>query len=263
MNLELKVIKPRPRTIFKSDKVRAKRLPAEYIQSLALIEHKIEAGIDITRHQSKKVFDPLYNDLLLNEWIIQHIHLSKTKSQKGQRFYDRSKYLLFAMFNETQAFFIDIREHKEEHLFAKKEFLEIVLNNWPSLLTPYLGEDVTYREYSDADIDILRRKGYALGATVINGKSIINPGIGVTCSGHNMLVVGKANDIVRYLHESSEEIEKNVAEIKEALSEEVGFGISELDICLHRLEQWPYFAFYENQSQRYLEKNYANESIKE
>lgn len=196
---------------------------------------------------------------MLNDWYIKHIHLSDSKGQKGQKFYDRSKYLLFIAFNDTQAFFIDIREHNEQNVFAKKEFLEIIHNNWPQALKVIhdAEEVVPGKSYSDAEHDMLRRKGYSVGMTEINGKIVMNPGVGITTSGHNVLLVGKANDIMRYLQQTLLEIETNEEEMKKLLSEKAGYEIKELDICITRLNQWPFFNVYEKNSDYSIGKNYV------
>ena len=258
MNLKMKLIKPVPRIILKSDKLKSKSIPLKYIRALGYIENKIRIGKDITFHQSKKILDPSYNDLLLNDWIIQHIHLSDTKTQKGQKFYDRSKYLLFAAFNSNHAFFIDIREHDEQNVFAKREFLEIMNNNWPQVMKIYLeGDTIPFvNNYSDSEIDSLRRKGFTLGTTEINGKIFRNPGIGITKSGHNLHVIKRANEVVRYLHETMEEIENSEEDIKNDLSEEIGFLINDLELCLHLSDQWPFFSVYEMNSKIYISKKY-------
>jgi len=258
MNLEMKLIKPAPRIIYKSSELKSRVIPLKYVSALNYIENKIRTGADLTYHLSKKTLDPSYNDLLLNDWIIRHFHISEAKSQQGQKFYDRSKYLLFALFSETQAILIDIREHHEENLFAKKELLEIIDNNWPNVLKVHEHEDAVFlhNQYSDADIDLLRRKGYTIGTTEVNGKIIINPGIGITTSGHNLHVVKRANEIMRYIQESLMEIDKDFEGMKKSLSKEVGFKINDLDICIHKIDKWPFFAVHENNSKIYIEKTY-------
>lgn len=254
-NLEMKLIKPLPRTLFKSLELKSRTIPFKYIKALSYIESKIKLGTEITWHQSKKTLDPSYNDLLLNNWVIQHLHLSDSKGQKGQKFYDRSKYLLFALFSQSQAFLIDIREHNEKSVFAKKELLEIIDNNWPQILNEDLNPDASFfnNDYSDEDRETLRKKGYSIPTTEVNGKIIINSGIGITTSGHNLHVVKRANAVVRYLHETIEEVEKNNRHLKEDLGVKDG---NKLDLCIHRVKEWPFFAVYEKNSKCYIEKKY-------
>ena len=227
----------------------------------SFIENKIRTGVDVNYHKNKGTFDPTYNDLLLNDWVIHHLHLSDTKSQKNQRFYDRTKYVLFVVFNTTQSFFIDIRTHGkdgEPNVFAKKELLEIMDNNWPGILREYHTEDVInlLHNPSDEEIDLARKKGVTFGVTEINGRAIINPGLGITTSGNNIHVVKRANAILRYVQESLMEIDNDIEGIKKALSEKAGYEIKELDVQIRLRDTWPFFYVYENNSDYTIQKNY-------
>lgn len=258
MNLDLKLVKPVPRHIFKSNTLKHKVLPPQYQKALSDIESKIQTGKDITFHQSKRTLDPKYNDLLLNDWIIQHFHVSNTKSQKNQRFYDRSKYLLFAGFAQTQAFLIDVRLHSEEYVFAKKELLEIMDHNWPALFKDNLVEDGFFtNEYSDQDVHILRKKGYTIGTTKVNNKIIVNPGLGITSSGHNIHVVRRANSIMKMLYDTYEEICTHRENIKADISSETGIEIAKLEFEIKQVGAWPYFIFYDPSSDCYIQKHYS------
>lgn len=258
MNLEMKLIDSKPRQVLKSDTLQTKKIPLKYSKALKYIECKINRGNNITYHMSKKVLDPMYNDLLMNNWVIQHFHLSDTKTKKGQKFYDRSEYLLFAMFNENQAFLIDIQKHNEKNVFARQKLLEIVDRNWPHILRTHNHPDAEFlnNQYSDADLDVIRKKGYCILTTLVNGKVIINPGIGITTSGHNLHVIKRANEAVRYLYDSLQEVEKDKNAMKEALINETGIKIVDLDLQIHKLNKWPFFALYESNSKCYIEKNY-------
>ncbi len=260
LNLELKLIKPVPRKIFISDTLKTRKIPTENFQGLLEIDSKIQVGKDITFHQSREAFNPSYNDPLLNDWLIHHLHLSDWK-KSGDKFYARTKLVLFVAFTPTQAFFIDVRPHGkngEPYVFAKKELLEIIDNNWTELLKDYTTEDtmMMIHNVTDEEREKARKSGLMLGMTEVNGKIIVNPGIGVVTSGHNIVLVKKANAIMRFVQESLMEIDKNKEEMRAVLSDKSGFEIKELDVCLHRFEDWPYFRVYEKNSKHYIDKTY-------
>jgi hypothetical protein len=258
MNLDLKLVKPIPRKVYKSTTFKSRLIPPSYQQAISYIENKINKGHDITFHQSKKTLDPSFNDLLLNDWIIQHLHVSNTKSQKNQRFYDRSKYLLFVGFAPSQAFFIDVRLHNEPLVFARKELLEIIDNNWPQLLKDNVIEDGFFTtEYTDEQISNLRKKGYTIGTTKVNNKIVVNPGIGITTSGHNIHVVRRANSVLKTLYDAYDEIKNNEANIKKDISAQAGLEVNRLEIEIRQLSEWPYFVFYEKTSDCYIQKDYS------
>jgi hypothetical protein len=256
LNYEMKLVEPIPRKILKSDLLKSKKFPLQYSKALHEIEIKISRGEDLTYHLSKKALDPACTDDLLNDWFIHHLHLSISKSQQGQKFYDRSKYLLFAFFNDDVAFLIDVREHNENYVFAKKEFLEIMDINWPEFMKKYYWDGVTAvtPDCSDAEIAMMRQKGYTVGAYNVNGKAIKSPGVGIMTSGHNVLVVKRADEVCRYLHSSTQEVIDECL-IKKKLSEKTGIEIVKLDLSIRQLSSWPYFALFEKNSKQYIEKD--------
>lgn len=259
MNMDLKLINPKPRKVYKSREFLSRAVQFGDIRGVNNLVDKINRGFDINYHQSRKVLDPKHNDLLLNDWVIYHFHIGIEKEKDG--FFERTKNLVFAMFSSKEAYFIDIRphgKHGEPDVFAKQEFLEIVDRNWPHILTIHDHEDAVFfnNRYTDSDINILRKKGYAIGTTCVNGKIVINPGIGITTSGHNTHVIKRANEVVRYLHGAVSEVEKDPEAVRQSLSKEVGVEIPELDLQIQRVEKWPFFAVYENNSKCYIEKRY-------
>jgi hypothetical protein len=261
MNLEMKLIKPLQRAVYKSEELKARRIPVETRRALNYIENKIRAGVDINHHKNKGSLDPKFKDLLLNDWGIHHFHLSDTKAQKNQRFYDRTKLVLLAVFNETQAFLIDIRAHGENgepYVFAKKELLETLDKNWPGILVEHDAEDVMHLLHNPSDEEIERGRecGVTFGMTEINGKVIINPGLGITTGKHNIHVVSTANSIMRFVQESLMQIDNDEEGMKKALSEKAGFEIKELDLRINRQATWPYFYVYEKNSDCTIERNY-------
>ena len=254
-NFELKLIDPLPRQVFKSDVLKAKKLPLLYSKALHEIELKIKKGEDLTQHQSKRAIDPVYTDDLLNDWVIYHFHLSTTKSQPNQKFYDRSKYLLFAVFSETQAFLIDVHEHQENHLFGKKELLEIMDKNWPAMTEPYYSDwSKVEPDCTDEEVELFRKKGYTVGAYNINGKVIRSPGIGIMTSGHNIQVVRKADEVHRYIYSCMQQV-ADEDQMKKKLFDKTGIKVEKLDLEIRQLSDWPYFALFEKSTKQYIEKD--------
>ena len=82
------------------------------------------------RKKSSKNGGNPYNDDLLNDWGIHHLHLGTEYNKRGK--IKRSKNLLFCIINSKSVYFINIQEHKAN--WANKELLEIVYDNWSELL---------------------------------------------------------------------------------------------------------------------------------
>ena len=68
-----------PRAIFKAEGFVC---PPEHVDALAQIERKIRNGESIVPYLSRRVLDVSYNDALLNDWGIQHLHLGTSMSNK-------------------------------------------------------------------------------------------------------------------------------------------------------------------------------------
>ncbi|HSH65583.1 MAG TPA: hypothetical protein VLB84_07255 [Bacteroidia bacterium] len=254
MNLQAKLIKPSPRIVLKSKELENRKISFEERKALNAIKIKIENGENITFHMSKKVLNPSHNDLLFNDWLIHHLHLSNTRTQQNQKFYDRTKNVLFATFIKTHAFFIDIIAHGkngEPHVFAKKELLEIIYRNWPKLLEnyEYKGFKLLHNPTNE-EIEMSRRAGLMFGMTEISGKTFFNPGRGMATSGHNVHTVRRATEVMRHLHKTLIYIQNNLEDTKAELSQEVGYNITELGLCIKLIGEWPFFVVYEKNSKR-------------
>lgn len=256
MNLKMKLIEPRPRQVFKSNQLRKVQIPYEILRSLQLIDNKIQKGEDITYHMSKKVLVPTYNDLLLNTWIVHHIHLSTSKKKPSQKFYDRSDYLLFAIFSDNCAYFIDIQEHKENQVFSKQNYLKILSENWPELIEEYdvnknNTDSIRTNDYTDAEIEQITKKGCSIGMLNVGDRTIFVPGIGITTSGHNIHTARQADHLQRYLYDGY----KFILEKEQLILKEINLNnaISSLNIRLKMVDEFPYIKFYETNSSNYIE----------
>jgi hypothetical protein len=239
-----------PRQVFKSKTLNERILDGEAAAALEEIERKILAGEDITPYMSKKVLDPSYNDRLFNEWLIHHFHLSTTK-KPNERFYSRADHLLFIAFGKTQAFFIDVLEHAEDYVFAKQEFLKIMMDNWPPIMQPFVldhYDPLFVQDYTDANREKWRRFGYSISTIRIGNRVIRTPGIGITTTGTNLHVAKQANEVYRFMQESLEEIEKNREEILCELNRLSGKTHETMVLVVKRRDVFPFFGFYEENS---------------
>ena len=70
-----------PRKIIKADEFTSP--PPELVDGFNILIDKIKEGIDITPHLSKKLTDLNYDDPLLNDWGIYHLHLGTEFDKRG------------------------------------------------------------------------------------------------------------------------------------------------------------------------------------
>lgn len=229
-NTKMKSVLQYKREVYKSKELVSKKLDPIYENALGTIENKIRNGDDVNCHLSKKVLKPDYTDLLLCDWAIHHFHLSTTKKNPNSYFFDRSDYLLFTMITRSEAYFIDVLKHRENYLFAKKYFLEVINNNWPNLLEPYrlIGFNVP-KKFTDKDIKMLRESGVN-SIPNISGKVYVPMGGGITLAGSSLKIQMDIIYIKKWIKYIKKYINNNRDYIKNEIKRQTGKKIKKLNI---------------------------------
>lgn len=137
-NLRKRQIEPRPREVLQS---REFICPAGYELALEEFENKIKTGENLVPFQSEKIRKADYNDGLLNDWGIQHFHLSRRFRDDG--FVARSQYQIFAYVTDDAVYMIQIYPHNAEDLYSRREMVRIMRDNWPELLEKFHIKEVS------------------------------------------------------------------------------------------------------------------------
>lgn len=200
-----RLLEKRPRIIHKADTFAC---PDEVKQGLEWFEEKIRNGESLNPHlNSATKKDKL--DGLLYDWGIHHFHLGEECAAPG--FVKRTGYVLFAMVKPDEVYFIDIRDHVG---WSDKTLLEIVLKNWPQLLSPFRMEGVK-PEYnaSEKDIADLRKFGVNTIIELSDGNSYISMGGGITSAGTSMEAVGSYMELMRLVSRIEDEISANASKL--------------------------------------------------
>lgn len=199
-----------PREVHISKQLNESQKFKQYEKAIAFIREKIEKGEDIMpfasarKKPSKKGGNP-YNDDLLNDWGIHHLHLGTEYDKNGK--IKRSDDLLFCIINSKSVYFIDIQRHsnddKDKYNWTNTELLEIVYDNWSELLEPYdigkFGVIKPFRVHNSSDIYALRKSNLNTVVTLSNGKSFMSIGGGFATDGTSMNVVLCKNAIIKEL----------------------------------------------------------------
>ena len=266
LTINRKYIKQHPRAVLLSKEITQNQSqnPDRWNQ-LQNIIRIANAGDNLNPFQSRKLYEPNSHDTLLYNWHIHHLHLSPNSHNKDQRFNERTEYLVFAVIHPTTIYFLDFDSHYTDYVFAEENWLRIIINNWPSLLTPYDGDPVFSN--GQAVTTELRNKlwkNYTLGFTKVDGKAYVHPGIGVTSSGHSLMVVNQRNLILGWIYEQSKLIAENKTEFEDAFLQL--FNISS-DKIVYKLRLAPKIQIYEQTTQdilfeypNYMTKNTNNDS---
>jgi len=104
-------VEPARRKVFQSQEFTC---PIEHAKGLDALKQAFESGADVSLHMSKRLDEPLYKDMLLNDWGVHHFHLGDGLDTDG--FIKRTGPVLFARVTEDSVFMIDVKGHPESRL---------------------------------------------------------------------------------------------------------------------------------------------------
>lgn len=214
-NLQKRLVAPIPRKIYFSKEFNC---PLEYRSGLESLIKKIENGEEITLNLSRKLKDLEYNDPMLNDWGIHHVHLGIDFNHKIGMM-SRTKPILLVRFIDDKAFFIAVKNHGrgvKKQPWTMQEIIRIIYNNWPELLEQHQLSGITGRDLSDEEVAQSRRGGYNLGIHV-NQKVFMPLGLGYTASGKSFESIYKTDYYKIHITDCEKYIAANINEIKKEL----------------------------------------------
>ncbi len=176
--VQRRLVSPVPRNLHSSKSLAC---PPEHASILASLERMIENGDNITPYLSTKIKTLNYNDLLLNDWGVHHLHLGANIKSDG--FAERTGALLYCYFEEKNAYLINIFDHND---FTAQILIQTVHNNWPEILSGVQINGVKGDKLTDEQIRTLRNNNLNYALEMEDGKVYVPPGGGITCSGSNI-----------------------------------------------------------------------------
>ena len=151
-----------------------------YIRDLLL------KGSNVTRFLSKSVKKVNSQDKLLWDFGMHHFHLKRALEPRGN-FVERSDYLLFAIISDEDAYFVDVRPHRDPQRleWVRQNLLGIVHSNWPILTNPQVLNGVNGDIVSDKEKKELRKKN--INHIPKLGKQAVAPlGFGINGAGNSI-----------------------------------------------------------------------------
>lgn len=222
----------KPRSILTSAEVEQKKSSNPiWLQDFTEIVRKIENGEDINEHLSKLSVKTQYNDLMLNDWGIHHIHLSTTKKSPQQKFYNRSGFLLLVFFQDNVAYLIDVLphpEHQEIVFWSQKEFMQVINNNWAELLQKWQLRGILGLERTISDTERSQLRGVHVNSLIqLDDKIFLGPGGGITAAGTSMEIQRSCD----YLLENLENLQ-TVDDVQEVIEKKDGTRTEDTDFRL-------------------------------
>lgn len=128
-NLQKRQLEARPRRVLYSKEFIC---PDRYEQALKEFEEKCIEGKSLHPYMSSKLRFANYNDLLLNDWNIQHFHLTRRFNKDGSA--KSSDYEIFAYVTDDAIYMIQVYNHQAEDLYSNQNMIRIIHDNWPKLI---------------------------------------------------------------------------------------------------------------------------------
>lgn len=200
LDFRLRMIEPRKRVIaYSRDFPRV--LPAQAIPALEEIKRRIRVGEDIGSYQSARLLahdvsgkkKKNRTDFMWANWGIHHLHLSLIDTPGSSGFKPRADYLLFCVFDNETAAFLDIRRHDETDVFSNPDIVENLIKTFPDYAAQFELNGVLpgNERYSSAELKRLWRAGISTPMEV-NGKVYMGPGGGVSTAATSTRATGIA-----------------------------------------------------------------------
>lgn len=235
-NYKKRLIPSRPRTVLVSKELKC---PDLLIPGYNAFKQKTEVGDDLTPFLSTRIEDLNYDDDLLNDWGIHHIHLGTTIDGRG--FIDRTGPLLFVRFTNDIAYFIAIMPHGS---WTKQEMLKILYHNWPESIEPYRAHGFSRLNFTPTDKDIKNaRNGHLnLMIEIEPGAIYIPPGGGLNTAGGSIEVIMVSDRYLRFLRDIEKHLKDNIDDIlieagaKVDDTDEVGFHLEIKDNSFYAVD---------------------------
>lgn len=200
-NVAKRTILAHPRKVLVSKNLTC---PPPLISAYNALKTKIKKGKNLKPHQSKRILDLDYNDILLNDWGIHHFHLGSNVSGNG--FVERTGDLLFARVSDKVVHFIDVLPHGS---WSKQKLVATIHDEWPENIELYKVRGMMGLNWipSDQDITQLRSKHMNSFIQTTDGTVYAPLGGGFVASGVSldavmasdryMLIIREFEDYVR------------------------------------------------------------------
>lgn len=195
--------------------------PPLFTEKLKRLETEIESGANLNSYLSRSIMNCGKDDLMLYDWGIYHLHISdKLDTRKSDGFMERSDLLLYALFDNDKAYFIKTINHKgQNNMWTKKECLDIINDNWPHLLEPYIMKGVSKEQQyiSDDERSALRKNHLNTFITLNNGVVIMPPNMGLVCDGSPFKAIYAADYLKKQLNDVQSSIINDISDFRKQI----------------------------------------------
>lgn len=193
-NLKRRLIPQQKRKVLISNEFSC---PPSVANGLELLKGKIENGENLTPHLSTLLQNINYNDSMLNDWGIYHLHLGERMLASG--FMERSDPLLYARFDHNNFYFVNVYDHNN---WTKKEIIRILHDNWPESIKNYKLNGIIRLRHNLNEQEIKHARNAKLNTMVELDEGVVYAplGGGLTTAGTSIEVMQQVNMTHRVLN---------------------------------------------------------------
>jgi hypothetical protein len=213
-NVRHRRVSQRPRRVNKANYTAPAHLLAGEQSFLAAVA----AGADLRAYQSTKLEKPDFNDGMLNDFGIQHFHLGTGPHPSKPSFMARTEPVLFALVREDDFYSLGCYAHGA---WSQTILLDLIHATWPQLIASCspdgsanaLGMKILglAHNYTDAEVDTLRKAGINALTQRPDGTIHVGPGGGVTTSGKSGKVAREVAAIKAQCNQVESELKGKLA----------------------------------------------------
>ncbi|CAM5734346.1 hypothetical protein SAFG77S_11611 [Streptomyces afghaniensis] len=216
--------------------------PPELRSGLCLVTEKIEQGKDLRSHLSRNIIDLDYDDDLLNDWDIYHLHLGTSIDDDG--FVKRTGPVLFVRFDGEFAYFINVMGHGS---WTNQDMIRIIHRNWPESIERFRIKGVLglNNSLTNQDIKKLRKAHVVSFIEPEPGVVYGPPGMGLTTSGIGLGVVRASDHYAKLIRGYEDIIKGNIEDISDKVKDE-GIVLGKKLSFILKIEEESVLAYEEN-----------------
>lgn len=234
-NIRWKMLSPRRRRVHRSRQLvaRARTLAPATRQVVNAIERKSVAGEPLAPFLSERLTRmPDYDDPLLNEWGIHHLHLGGSQP-RANGYVPRSGELLFVYAKADDLYLLDVCNHQS---FLDDELVDVIHTNWQHVIEPFRAVGFTVDKEDDAATPemrrMARRSGLSMLTRVADGTVYVAPGGGYMSNRLSARVLRQSDSFLEFIEGVEASCRTRAPELAGAISSKRGAPLLALHLNL-------------------------------
>lgn len=219
--VKLRLITNKQRTVIYSQEVQA-ALNGQHSVVLKQIIKDLSVGNDVNTRLSRKITKINFQDKLLFDWGINHLHLGTSKisdNSKTAGLITGGADVLYVYITNNKVYMIDIKGHGH---FADSDLLEIMNREWHDIFGNRKIKDTNLKDNpSENEIKMLRKNNINSAVELTDG-SVLMPDLGYTTTGNSIASSMAVNTMCNTLEKIKLKAHDSIKELKAFILEDTG-----------------------------------------